>query len=109
MLQFRRSIPHGDDVKFFEDDILAANTADGVEFVHLQGGSEAFPLADNSYWDASPDEHLFAITDIHGQISVMEGSPVRLAARSDLCRGRFRRYPVPPRAAQHRLRLRDGP
>jgi WD40 repeat protein len=107
-LQLRRPIARGDDVKFFEDDIVAANTADGIEFVHLQGGSEAFPVADNSYWDASPDEHLFAITNIRGQISVMEGSPVRLAARSDLCRGRFAGIQFVPGQRSIAYACRDG-
>jgi WD40 repeat protein len=84
----QRPVPGGGDVRFFEDDIVGAGTAHGIEFVHLQGGSEAFEVPDNSYWDASPDEHLFALATIHGQVSIMEGSPVRLAARRDLCRGR---------------------
>jgi hypothetical protein len=88
-LMFRKTIFHGGDVKFFYDDIIAVCTAEGIEFVHLRGGSESFAVPENSYWDGSPDDHLFFLSDIHGQVSVMEGSPVHLLARAELCRGRF--------------------
>ena len=84
----QRPVQGGSDVVFFERDIVGAGTLNSVEFIHLQGGSERFEAPDSSYWDASPDEHLFALATIHGQVSIMEGSPVRLAARRDLCRGR---------------------
>jgi WD40 repeat protein/tRNA A-37 threonylcarbamoyl transferase component Bud32 len=89
VLTLRKPIVHGNDVKFFENDIVGANTVEGIEFVHLQHGSEVFAVSENSYWDSSPDEHLFALTNIHGQVSVMTGSPVRLLARAELCQSRF--------------------
>ena len=85
----RRPIHHGTDVKFFEDDLIAAGTSEGVEFVHLEGSSEVIEVPGSSYWDASPDEHLFALATNHGQVSIMEGSPVRLTASKDLCRSRI--------------------
>ncbi|HEX3475110.1 MAG TPA: WD40 repeat domain-containing serine/threonine-protein kinase [Kofleriaceae bacterium] len=84
----QRPIQDGSDVTFFDRDIIAAGTPHSVEFVHLQGGSERFEVPDSSYWDASPDEQLFALATIHGQVSILEGSPVRIAARKDLCNGR---------------------
>src|SRR5262249_42078534 len=85
----QRPIPGGSDVAVFEDDIVGAGIPHGIEFIRRRGGPGGLEFPDRSYWDASPDEHLFAIATIHGQVSILEGSPVRLAARRDLCRGRI--------------------
>ncbi|HEY6178204.1 MAG TPA: WD40 repeat domain-containing protein, partial [Kofleriaceae bacterium] len=107
-VRFRKPIAHGADVRFFEDDIVAVNTIEAIEFVHLGGGSEVFPAPDNAYYDVSPDEHLFAITDMHGRISVVEGSPVHLAAHSELCRDRFAGIQFIPGRRSVAYACRDG-
>jgi WD40 repeat protein len=87
LLRFSRTIEGGNDVKFFTASMVAVTTGQGITFVDLDGDMTSFPWSESSFWDAHPGEPLFTAATIRGQALVIEGFPLRIAARTALCRG----------------------
>jgi serine/threonine protein kinase/WD40 repeat protein len=87
LLRLARPIKAGNDVKFLDDDTVAAGTLSGLEFVHMDGRSESFSVPDNTYWDARASDHLFTSATPRGDAFVFEGFPLRVAAHAQLCHG----------------------
>ena len=94
-----RPVTGGTDVMFLDDDIVAAHTLTGLEFIHIghighigplgpsAAADEPFAVPGNSYWDANASAHQFATATERGQAVVFEGAPLRITARAELCHG----------------------
>src|SRR6185436_5573879 len=64
-LRLRKAIRGGIDVKFFKEDIVAAGTVAGLEFVRLDGRSEPLSVPDSTFWDASASLNQFTLATTH--------------------------------------------
>ena len=82
-----KEIHGGVDVKFLDENIVAAGTEAGVEFVHLNGDSEPFSVPDSLNWDTRASEHKLALATTTGLAVILEAFPAHVSARADLCHG----------------------
>jgi WD40 repeat protein len=87
LLRLVKAIDGGIDVKFLDENVVAAGTTAGVEFVRLNGDSEPFAVPDGSHWDARASEHKLAIATTKGQAVVLQAFPLHVVTRTDLCHG----------------------
>jgi hypothetical protein len=87
VVRLERAIAGGSDVKFLDDHIVVVATIAGFEFVRLTGEARSFAAPDGSYWDTSASDHQLVFATTTGQASILDGAPIRVAARADLCHG----------------------
>src|SRR5882672_10325779 len=53
----------------------------------MNGHTESLPTPHGSYWDASASEHKLAVATTVGEALIVEGLPLRVSARNNLCHG----------------------
>jgi WD40 repeat protein len=80
-----KSVAGGVDVDFVGDKVVVVGSMAGIEFVRVNGDSEAFAVPGIAGWGAG-DSRL-ALTTARGQALVLDSFPARVAARADLCKG----------------------
>jgi eukaryotic-like serine/threonine-protein kinase len=74
-------------VKFADDRLAAVATAAGVEFVGVAGDSQRFPVVGFADWASSARDHRFMLVTDAGDAILLEGTPLHVATRAQVCRG----------------------
>jgi WD40 repeat protein len=87
VLRFTRTVEGGVDMEFAGDDAVVVGRRDGIDFVRIDGATERFALPDILRWAVDPRRHELALVTTSGQALVIDGFPLHVAARAELCRG----------------------
>jgi hypothetical protein len=82
-----RPIAGGAWTKFVDDRVVAAASKTKITLLGAGGDEASFPVADLMQWETSARDHALAFATANGQATVLAGSPFRVVAHDQLCRG----------------------